>query len=295
MLSGRLIACVLVALASALAFAIATVAQARAAARSSDDDARSAAFVGQLMRSPLWWAGTLGNALGYVLQGVALALGPLTVVSPLIITSLLFALPLGARLARTRLTATTWTWALVLAVSLGVFVGIGNPSQGHDRGSGAGWLLVAVVCAPVVAVCLLFANRREGAGRAGLLALADGVLAGVNAVLTKSVVSLIGAGLVPVLTGGETYALVVVGLSGVYLQQLAFQAGALQASLPVIAVLEPVLGAGLGILLLRERLDVGTAAATALGVAAVAMAAATVFLARSQARAMPELSGVPAS
>ncbi len=294
MLSGRLIACVLVALASALAFAVATVAQFRAAARSSDDDARSTAFVGQLLRSPLWWSGTLGNGLGYVLQAVALALGPLTVVSPLIITSLLFALPIAARFARTRLTAATWTWALVLAVSLGVFVGLGNPSQGHDRGSGAGWLVVAVVCAPVVAVCLLLANRREGAPRAGLLALADGVLAGVNAVLTKSVVSLIGAGLVPVVTAAETYALLVVGLSGVYLQQLAFQAGALQASLPVIAVVEPVLGAGLGIMLLRERLDVGTPSAVALSVAAAAMATATVFLARSQARAMPELDAAPA-
>ena len=50
----------------------------------------------------------------------------------------------------------------------------------------------------------------------------------------------------------------------------------------------------LGLTLLEERLDVGAAAKAALVVAALAMAAATVFLARSQARAMPELTGVSA-
>ena len=275
----------LLALASALAFAVATVAQQRAAARSSDDEARSASFIVSLLRSPLWWAGTLGNGAGYVLQAVALGFGPLLLVAPIIVTSLLFALPLGARLTGRRLTASTWTWALVLAVSLGVFVALGNPDQGHDRGTGVGWLLVTAVLLPVVVACLVLAHPRSGTARAASLAVADGVLAGVTGVLTKSVVALIGHGFVAVASAGETYALIVVGLSGVYLQQLAFQAGELQASLPVIAVLEPAVGALLGVTLLDERVRAGSGVVVALLAMSVVMAVSTVALARSHARA----------
>jgi drug/metabolite transporter (DMT)-like permease len=276
---------VLLALASALAFAVATVAQQRAAARSSDAEARSASFVVSLLRSPLWWAGTAGNGGGYLLQALALAFGPLLLVAPVIVTSLLFALPLGARLNGRRLTASTWTWAVVLAVSLGIFVTLGNPDQGRDRGTGAGWLIVTAVLLPVVVLCLVFAQQRAGTPRAGLLAVADGVLAGVTGVLTKSVVALIGHGFMAVVTAGEPYALVVVGLSGVYLQQLAFQAGELQASLPVIAVLEPAIGAVLGVTLLDERLQADARVVVALLAVGVIMAVSTVALARSHARA----------
>ncbi|WP_375480889.1 DMT family transporter [uncultured Jatrophihabitans sp.] len=278
------------ALASALAFAVATVAQQRAASRSSDEDARNASFIVSLLRSPLWWAGTLGNGGGYVLQAFALAFGPLLLVSPIVVTSLLFALPLSARLMGRRLTAATWTWAVVLAGSLGVFVALGNPDKGRDRGTGTGWLLVVLVCLPVVLACLVIARRRTGAARAGSLAVADGVLAGVNSVLTKSTVLLLGHGLATAFTSGETYGVIVVGLSGVYLQQLAFQAGELQASMPVIAVLEPAVGALLGVTLLDERLQAGPAVVVVLLVVSVIMAVATVALARSHAQAHDEVA-----
>jgi drug/metabolite transporter (DMT)-like permease len=280
-LDGRLVACVVLALASALAFAVATVAQQRAAARSTDDDARSRKFVGQLLRSPLWWAGTLGNGGGFVLQGFALAFGPLVVVAPVIVTSLLFALPLGAYLVRRRLTVVAWTWAVVLAVSLAVFVTLGHPDRGAGRASAAGWLVVTAVALPLVVACIVVAQSRSGAARAALLAIAVGVLAGVNALLTKSVVDTIPHGLGPLLAAGETYGLIAVGLSGIYLQQLAFQAGQLPASLPIIAVLEPMIGAALGVTLLHERLRVGGGAVVVLTVATVAMTFATIGLAIS--------------
>jgi drug/metabolite transporter (DMT)-like permease len=283
-----LVVCVVLALLSALAFAVATVAQQRAAARSSDDAARSRQFLGQLLRSPQWWAGTMGNGGGFVLQGFALAFGPLVVVAPILVTSLLFALPLGARLADGRLTRGTWTWGLILAVSLAVFLALGHPNEGANRASPNGWLIVSVVGLPVVVGCVILANRRSGASRAALLAIATGVLAGVNALLTKAVVATIPHGVGPLLSAGETYGLIAVGLSGVYVQQLAFQAGELQASLPVIAVLEPTIAAGLGVTLLHEHLQVSGLRVAVLVVATVAMTLATVGLARSEAQAIPQ-------
>jgi drug/metabolite transporter (DMT)-like permease len=107
------------------------------------------------------------------------------------------------------------------------------------------------------------------------------------AVLTKGVAATAPHGVAALLSSGETYSLLVVGLAGVYLQQLAFQAGALQASLPVIAVLEPVAAAGLGMALLHEQLQATGARLAVLIAAAVGMTMATIALARDQADVVP--------
>ena len=270
------------ALLSALAFAVATVTQQRAAQRSSDGEARRLAFVGQLLRRPQWWAGTMGNGLGYGVQAVALGLGSLLIVEPILVTSLLFALPLGARLSRRRLPRTVWIWAVVLVVSLALFVTLGRPSLGTSHASTTGWLVVSAIGVPVVVGCLVVAQPRAGTTRAAALAVAVGVLAGVLAVLTKAVAASAGDGVLAILTSGDTYALVAVGAAGIYLQQLAFQAGSLQASLPVIAVLEPMVAAGLGLTLLHENLRTSGLGLAVLIGTAVAMTLATVALARSQ-------------
>jgi len=44
----------------------------------------------------------------------------------------------------------------------------------------------------------------------------------------------------PLLTSWETYVLVVVAITGTALQQMAFQAGSLEISLPAVTVLDPV-------------------------------------------------------
>lgn len=279
-----------VAVASAIAFAGATVGQQRAAAETADEDARGGSFVRHLLTNPRWLAATGGTAVGYVLQAVALGFGSVVVVQPILVTSLLFALPLGAYLAHHRLSRTAGAAGLALAVSLAVFLALANPNRGVSHGSLPGWLLASAVIVPVSTACLLIANRRRGPVRASLLAITVGLFGGALAVLTKAVVDSFGNGLVSVLTDRETYGLVVVGLVGIYLQQLSFQAGDLHASLPIMTVLEPVTAAVLGIGLLHERLQVGGAGLAALIVAALVMAVATVVLAREEAHLQADRS-----
>ena len=281
----HLILSVVLALGSALAFAAATVGQQRAAVKSSDADARARRFVGQLLRNPRWIAATLGNAVGYGLQAAALGVGSVVVVEPILVTSLLFALPLSARLAHQRLPWAAVVSALLLSVSLSVVVILGDRNRGLAQASYQGWLIVAAVAVPLVVGCLVFAHARSGAVRAGLLAIAVGLLGGVLAVLTKTVVDTGSGGIVHLFASGETYALIVVGLGGTYLQQLAFQAGALHTSLPIMTVLEPMIAAILGLTLLHEQLQTGGMRMIVLTTAAFTMAVATVALARVHATA----------
>ncbi len=292
-LSAHVTIAACLALASALAFAVATVAQQRAAAQVSDAHARSGRLVIQLARDPRWWAGTLGTGVGYALQAVALAFGSLLVVQPMLVTSLLFALPLGARLAHQRLPRAVWVWGVVLAASLAVFVSLGNANRGASHLSREGWLVLAAAGIPLVAACLIGAARLRGARRASLLAVAVGLLGGVLALLTKAVVGLVQHQGLAGLWSVEALALLVVGGAGIYVQQLSFQAAALQASLPIILVLEPVVAAVLGLTLLHEQLRVSGLRLAVLLIAVLAMTFATVALARGEARVAGEGVKVP--
>ena len=66
-------------------------------------------------------------------------------------------------------------------------------------------------------------------------------------------------------------------------QNSAFHAGALQASVPIMSVGEPVVAVLLGVAVLGEQLAVGGSGTLALFVAVWAMAAAAIALSRSQA------------
>lgn len=294
-LSGHVAIAAGLALCSALAFAVAIVAQQRAAARVSDEAARSSEFAKHLARDPRWLAGIAGNAVGFTLQGFALHFGSLLIVQPLLVASFLFALPLAARLSRTRLPTTVWLWEFVLAGSLTVFVLVGHANHGADRATNRRWLVAGAVLVPMLLACLLWGRRAKGATRASLLAIGVGLLGGVLGVLTKTVVSELGHGVLAAVTSWTLYALIVVGLSGTYLQQLSFQAGALHTSLPIIIVLEPVVAAVMGVTMFHEQLQVAGLRIVVLAAAVVLMGIATVAVARGEAsyqeRLVPDASG----
>ena len=106
-------------------------------------------------------------------------------VQPILVSALLFALPLSARLARRRVTRGEWLWAVVLTVALAVFVVLAKTRPGDYEASLPLSALVAVICTAAVSACVIVATRTMGWKRAVLLALAVGVLFGVVAVLTK--------------------------------------------------------------------------------------------------------------
>jgi hypothetical protein len=278
------------ALLAAAVFAVAAAVQQRSAEAVPDDRA-GVGLVGTLVRQPLWWAGTCADVGGYVAQAAALGLGSLLLVQPLLVSSLLFALPLSARWAGRRLRRADRVWSALLAAALAVFVVSGEPTAGVDRVGLRAWLPAAAVLGLLVAGCLLGAALRRGTARAVLLAVATGVLYGLAAALTKGVVDLLGHGLLAVLTSAETYGLALALAAGTFLQQAAFQAGDLGASLPAVTVGEPVVAAAIGIGVLQEHLQAdGTEWVLIAGLVAV-MVMATVALARSSARDQPAAPG----
>ncbi|MFE0516920.1 hypothetical protein ACFW2E_45530, partial [Streptomyces sp. NPDC058964] len=89
-------------LVSAVAYAAAAVAQERLASRGPN------AGLLRLLGTGAWWSAVGLNAAAALLHVVALKYGPLTVVQPLGALTLVAAVPLGARAAGRRVSATEW-------------------------------------------------------------------------------------------------------------------------------------------------------------------------------------------
>jgi drug/metabolite transporter (DMT)-like permease len=260
----------------------------------------SGAIVTSWVRDRTWWVGTGAAVVGYAFQALALASGSLLLVQPLLVSALLFVLPLGARLSRQRVWPSDWAWALLLTAALTVFIVVGRPreSAGHHPASALAWTVVFAVALPPVVGCTLGARRSAGRLRASLLAVPVAVLLGLTAVLTKVCTHRISvSGWHGLLTVPAPYAFVVLAVSVTVLQQLAFNAGALQASVPVMLVGEPVVAVLIGVMVLGEGLTVHGLAAPALVAAVGAMTAATIALARGSGahreRLSKDVSGAP--
>ncbi|TRW89280.1 hypothetical protein FK535_01490 [Mycolicibacterium sp. 018/SC-01/001] len=274
---------VLLSLLAAVFLAIGIVVRQRATLDVPAEHGVSATMVMTLIRRPLWWAGTAAAVAGFVFQALALANGSLLLVQPILVSALLFALPLSARLAHRRVTRAEWAWALLLTVALAVFVVLAKPSPGDYEASLQTSAIVAVICTVAVLACVVVALRSADWRRAVLLAVAVGVLFGVVAVLTKLFMHVLThEGLVAVVVTPVPYLLVILGVIAVLLQQSAFHAGSLQTSVPTMLTLEPVIAVILGAVVLGEELDVSRLDAVALTVATLAMAAGTIALGRDE-------------
>jgi drug/metabolite transporter (DMT)-like permease len=279
---------------AALLFAIASVAQRGAAADVPDEEARGGRLIARLVRSPRWWAGTVGDTGGFVVQAAALGVGALLLVQPLLVTTVLFALPLEARLTGRRIGRPEIRWAVVLVAALALFVVIGEPTAGVDQAPLGVWLPSLVVLLVLLVLCVLAAGRKRGPRRAALLAVATGLAYGLVAALTKSVVDLLGEGPLALITSWETWVLLAAVLGGTLLQQTAFGAGPLAASLPAVTVGEPIVAAVLGVLVLGEQVRADGLEWGLIGLLVVLMIVATAALSRSSAAALPELHTVGA-
>ncbi len=285
---------VLLSLLAAVFLAIGIVVRQRATLDVPAEHGVSAVMVLTLIRRPLWWAGTAAAVAGFVFQALALANGSLLLVQPILVSALLFALPLSARLAHRRVTRAEWAWALLLTAALAVFVVLAKPSPGDYEASLQTSAIVAVVCTVAVLACVVVASRSADWRRAVLLAVAVGVLFGVVAVLTKLFMHVLThEGLVAVLVTPVPYLLVILGVIAVLLQQSAFHAGSLQTSVPTMLTLEPVIAVVLGAVVLGEHLDVGRLDAVVLAISTLAMVAGTIALGRDEG-ALEERMAAPA-
>jgi drug/metabolite transporter (DMT)-like permease len=178
----------------------------------------------------------------------------LAVVQPLLVSNVLFALPVHHRLRREPVRRVELLWAALLVTGFTGFLlvataGVPTGHEPADRGP-------AVASAALVALAgltlIASARRRGGTAAAALLGIATGVLFAVTASLLKVCTVPLTGGPLHLLGSWQLYGLIGTGASGILLTQLAYQAGPLSASLPT--VVDPLVAILLGVPVFDEHL-----------------------------------------
>lgn len=228
--------------------------------------AQLARFVAATAQHPLWLAGLAADAAGLTLQVTALHLGALAVVQPLMITALLFSLVANHQVAGTRISSREVAGGVVLVAALIAFLFVSGASSPKISGPAAPAdkapaVAIGVASLLIASGCVLAARRLKSGRGPALIGVAVGLAYACTAALIKSCSNIaVGHHLIALATSWQLYVLVVTGIAGLVLSQLAFQAGPLRASLPVIATVDPLVSILLGVLVYDEHLRSGPAA-----------------------------------
>lgn len=215
-----------------------------------------ARFVRATVTHRLWLAGIACDTVALVFQMLALHVGALAVVQPLLIAALVFALVLRRLQDRRNVTGRQLVWALLLCAALATFVALavgGAPASPHVDSLPA--VIAGVIGAVLAAICIGLGKRMSRrAHRAALLGVTVGLTYAATAALLKAITDIIAQDVVRVLYSWQLYAAIALGAAGLVLNQLAFQAGPLAASLPAISTVDPLASIAVGVAVYDEHI-----------------------------------------
>ncbi|MHB8465783.1 MAG: DMT family transporter [Acidimicrobiales bacterium] len=276
---------VVASLLAALLYAGASVLQHRAAASVPAEHSLRLGLLARLVANPWWLAGVAADGLAFVMQFIALGHGPLVVVQPLLVSGLLFALPLGAIVSGGHIKASEIRASALVVVGLAVLLAVVNPTSGHSALSATAW---AVVAGGVLVPAALLVALARSTARPAMLAAAAASVYGLTAALAKVAAHDVGQGFGRALTSWELYALIPGGLLGMVLCQSAFQAGPLAASLPTLTAVDPVVSILIGVLAFHEQVGHEPARIVAACIGTAVMVGGVFVLGRSPLVALEE-------
>jgi hypothetical protein len=243
-------------------------------------------LVAATARHPLYLAALLADVAGLALQVLALHIGALSVVQPLMTTALVFSLIAAHRIARTRISGREVSCAALLGAALVGFLLASGAVDASTHAAQPADRLPAVLAGALTmglaGACVWLARRLPSGGAAALMGVATGATYACTAALIKSCTNVAASGPVALLTSWQLYVFVVAAGAGLLMAQLAFQAGPLRASLPATATVDPLLSVAIGVWVYDERLNCGPASVAAEVLCLVVLSIAAVVLSRLQ-------------
>ncbi|GAA0898623.1 MULTISPECIES: DMT family transporter [Streptomyces violaceusniger group] len=272
---------VALALASAVAYATAAVAQERLAAGGRPDR------MPRLLLRGAWWGAVGLNSTGALLHVAALRYGPLTLVQPLGALTLVAAVPLGARLAGRRVVRDEWRGVVLALLGLGALLPVTAGETPRETLSLPEAVGLAAVVLAFIGLCVRRGRGGRGTPGRGLrFATASGVASGVASALTQTLTVALAASRAPgaALVSWRTVVVALLvaafAVSGLLLSQSAYGSG-LGAPLATLTLANPVAAAAIGIVLLDERFRGGPGGWALAAVGAAAAARGVVLLSRA--------------
>jgi len=209
----------------------------------------------RLAGEKVWLLGTIALLAGYVFQAGALDRGRLSIIQPLLVTTVVFALPLGYFLTKQHVGRREVIGAIVIIVGLGLFAYFGDPAGGNENAPNSEWAIVIGLIAALSVILLMLGRGGNLTVTAASYGTVAGILFGLSAALTKPTLDYLHQSVGTMLSHWECYALAVAGILGFVLQQVSLGTGRLAPSVATVSVANPIVGIAIGTILLNETLS----------------------------------------
>ncbi len=269
---------VAVALAAAISFGWSTALMHHGAS-GADEGLGALALLRHVVVQWRWLLGMVASLLGLGLHVVALHLGSLTLVQPLVVTGLFFSLVFRDALDRHRPSSRTLSWGAITAAGLALFLFAAGPTDAASSPDDPN-AAVIVAAGLLVAAVLVWASTRLPAAGGLLMGTAAGIVFGLVAGSIKAATGAWSDG--ELLTTWPLYAVCVLGPTGFLLNQRAYNRSRLPDYLPMLNMVNPLVALAFGVVVYAERPRGNAVAIAAQAVGLAAVLLGIFFLARAE-------------
>src|ERR1022692_742557 len=248
------------ALAASLVNALTSVLQRLGVQNAPADATLRLSLLTHALRRGVWLLGFALMIVSFVVQAIALHLGRLSQVQPILTTELVFLAAILAIWFRFKIGRREWLGAIAVAGGLSGFLYFSHPQYGMTPPPGWRWAVAAGVCAAIIVAAISFA---------------------FTAACTKVVSDYASADWTQLYRHWQTYALAFFGALAVFLTQNAIHAGPLVASQSTLVLIDPLASICIGVGLFGDDLQTGGAAGPLEALSLLIAFSGAVMLARS--------------
>ncbi len=249
---------IFLALTAAALNAVSTVVQRRQAGKPPPHELFRPGFIKGLLKDKVWIFAFGLQIAAFFSQAVALKLGSLIIVAPLLVTDLIVLLLILHFKYGLAAGVKEWSAVLLICVGLSGFLISANPKIGHQAFIAFNWALTVCSTLVVIAIAIYIVRRHSNPNlRAAIAGLAAGFSFALTAAFTKLTTRQLDHGLAAVFVHWPVYALLFSGILSLVMTQNTFGAGPLVYSQPAMEITEPVISIMFGIVLFGDSVNLG--------------------------------------
>ena len=225
----------------------------------SDEQSKGLHLLLAAMRRPMWWLGLLVLVGAPVFQYLALRVGNLTQVQPVVTTELLFILVIIVITHKQHPGRAEWLGAAGIVTGLVIFL-VSADSTGTQTTISLNWaIVITVVALALVGGFWGSAHFSKAWLRAALLGAAAATCFAYQAAMTQIVA---GVPITSILTQPALLGLAGAGIAGFIFFEHALRAGHIAASRASMVVIDPLLSVTVGVVVFNDKINHGPAAIT---------------------------------
>jgi hypothetical protein len=210
------------------------------------------ALVNLLVRDRVWVIGWFANLLGFAVQAAALSVGSVALVQTLLVTQLVFAMPLSTAWARRWPTFIEWVGVVLISGGVATFLLVRSVAPANGEPHRGRVILAGLITAALVVLLVILAAGRPPLVHAVLVSVGAGLCFAMSAVLMKLTTDdLLHRGVLATALDWPGYSLAVSSVVGLLLEQSAFATGSLSAAVAAMTITNPLASYLLGVLAFR--------------------------------------------